>query len=186
MREWARANGGPVGLITVGILAAFPSHYIGIVLILVGLFWYVFTHQRLKSWLPFGWTGFGAKASQNLSRTYISDEEIRIADLFPPGEAVVEGKTFERCEFLGPAVVAFTGSCHLVSPVFDVSGLTPDALLWELEADRWVLGGVAFRDCTLRDCRFQSCGIAGTKADLEPFRSELLQRQQAHPAKGAA
>jgi hypothetical protein len=173
MREWAKANGGPIGLLVLGALAAFPNRIVGIALIGGGSVWYLLAHDRVRSWMPVRWTGFGNKPPINFSQTYFADQTIRIAELFPPGSAVVKGKTFERCRFIGPAVVAFLGGSHVISPGFDVGGLTPDALLWEMTEDRWVLGGVAFSDCVLRGCSFEACGIAATKDQIEHIRSEF-------------
>lgn len=173
MREWAKANGGPIGLLVIGVLAAFPNRYLGIVLIIGGAIWYLLTHDKVRAWIPIHWTGFGNKPLIDFSRTYFADQTIKIAEMFPPGNAVVKGKTFERCKFTGPAVIAFIGGSRVSSPAFDVGGLTPDALFWQMTDERWVLGGVAFSDCTLRDCSFEACGIAATQEQIEQIRREF-------------
>lgn len=173
MREWAKANGGPVGLVALGILAVFPSKILGGALIAVGLCWYVYTHDRLHRWVPIVWKGFGAHSSHALNRSYIADQEVRVVDLVAPGETNVTGKTLERCKVVGPAILALLDGTVADSCSFDIHGLTPDALFWEIESDRWVLGAIGLKRCTFRNCSFERCGIVGTKSDREYIQGEL-------------
>ncbi|HEY8083184.1 MAG TPA: hypothetical protein VIE64_06465 [Solirubrobacterales bacterium] len=177
MREWAKANGGPVGVVVLGLLVALPNAWVGGAVALFGVLWWIFSRDRVQRWLPFEWRGFGSPTRRGLDASYIADREIRLADLFSTDQAVITGKTFERCIFTGPGVVGFIES-RIVSPAFDVGGLTPDALLWEVEEERWVVGGVAFQDCVLRDCKFRGCGIAGTKDFLDQARQEMKENRR--------
>jgi hypothetical protein len=49
VRDWAAATGGPVGLISLGILAAFPSRWLGIGMISLGLVWLAWNRYRRRA-----------------------------------------------------------------------------------------------------------------------------------------
>jgi hypothetical protein len=53
VRQWAKAIGGPVGFVFIGVLAAFPIRELGFVLIAIGVLWglWNYTHRKDSSGL---------------------------------------------------------------------------------------------------------------------------------------
>lgn len=105
-------------------------------------------------------------------RTTFADREIRIADLVTADRSQVDRKTFERCTFLGPALVAFQRGIQ-ENVVFDVQGDPPEKVTWEVPAGRSALGIVIFDTCVIRDCSFKATAVVGTRENLDPLRREM-------------
>lgn len=163
-----------MGLIALGAFIAFPSRVAGIALVAAGVLWLVTTHERTRKWIPLEWKGFGNPHGCGLDKSYIADRTIRIVDLLQGGQTQVRGKTFERCHFVGPAV-GFSPTCQVLSPTLDTAG-DEETLFWEVEPNRFYLGAVGFDECTLRDCRFSSCGLAATKETIAHLKETAQTR----------
>lgn len=93
------------------------------------------------------------------------EQVVRIA-LFGGG-GPIRGRTFERCDIRGPAVVVPSGKTVSEYNTFDGSA---DAVLWEIPPDRSkVIGAIALEDCTFIRCRFANIGIAGPRDVIRAF-----------------
>lgn len=109
-------------------------------------------------------------------RRYFHRETVRLADLLPvSGPPVIEGRTFEDCTIVGPAVVAPMGIATLQGVTFDGH---PSALFIEVPMDRVLIGVIALVDCTFRGGKFQSVGIIGNKELGEKLRANVRGKYQ--------
>jgi hypothetical protein len=112
--------------------------------------------------------------AQELAAPYVRGRRISIIDLTTPQDVLVRQKTFEHCDLFGPAVVSFTGSGLLSQCSFAAPQTNIENILIEVAPNRYVAGVVGFAGCTLRDCRFFGVSIAGTREQIDMFRTELL------------
>ena len=101
-------------------------------------------------------------------RTY-RNQTIRLADLTVVND-VIEGMTFENCNIVGPAVVAFVGSGTVQNCGFDGD---PDSLFWDTADRGYIIGAVGIKDCRIFGCRFQRIGVAVKPQDRDMFLQGL-------------
>jgi hypothetical protein len=113
-----------------------------------------------------------------LAKQCISDRTLRIVDLVGDG-AHIEGRTFERCHIMGPALVTFIFPLKMSGGGF-VTGGNIEAILWEQPPNKRVIGIIAVENCVFRDCTFEGIGIVGPPEDIQQFRNAL-----AKPNKGS-
>jgi hypothetical protein len=122
---------------------------------------------------------------ERLRANYLYQETIRMSDLAPqaPGLPIVRGKTFERCVFLGPAVITFLNSIASGMGFFlDTPGQSREVLaeaFIEIETPRMLYGVVLFQECIFRNCSFMSISIAGSREDIDKALAEFKPSSEA-------
>jgi hypothetical protein len=78
-------------------------------------------------------------------------------DLLPPGGSRLDGLTFVRCFFRGPAVMLLAGCALRDNRFMD----TLSEIIWEIPRTREVVTGtIAFTNCTFERCTFEAIGLA--------------------------
>jgi hypothetical protein len=82
----------------------------------------------------------------NPLQSVFQDQRIQIADLMPPFGVEIEGKTFIRCELVGPANVVLMGG-----RMANCSGALVDAVCAPERIQ--ILNAIAFKDCTIESCK---------------------------------
>jgi hypothetical protein len=101
-------------------------------------------------------------------RTY-RNQTIRLTDLTVVND-VIEGMTFENCNIIGPAVIAFLPPGELRNSGFDGD---EEGLLWDVGERQHIIGAIGLSGCTIVGCRFQRIGIVVRAADREFIRRGL-------------
>lgn len=110
------------------------------------------------------------------SGKYLHGETIRLCDFVVAGEKpIIEGKTFEECTLLGPAMVYLFGVSTVHNCSFD-GGM--DSLFIEVEADRVVIGVIGLKDCVFRKCRFRGIGVIGPSDLIKRWREGFVQSDE--------
>lgn len=94
------------------------------------------------------------------------NELVRITDLATTSD-VIDGHDFESCHLVGPAVVAPLDNVHLEHN--EIAG-SLDALLLELPESTQQIGIIGLRNVTIRRCRLERIGIAGTPQFVMEFK----------------
>jgi hypothetical protein len=94
-------------------------------------------------------------------------EVVRLAELAAKSSSI-EDVEFDDCELLGPAVVAPLENLTIDGSNFDAP---PEALFIEVEDGRYVVGVIALRNVTIRNCRIRNVAILGTRESIAAFRS---------------
>jgi hypothetical protein len=94
---------------------------------------------------------------------------VRIADHTVVAD-LIEDLRFENCEIVGPAVLAV-----LDGNTFNGCGFEgdADAVIWEVEPDRRVIGAVGLRRVEFYGCSFKRIGLAMTPELAAVFRHQL-------------
>jgi hypothetical protein len=102
-----------------------------------------------------------------------ADQHVWLPQLFAEhsqaGQSILDGKTFERCRFEGPAVLLALGgaifdNCNMGESGGDVRNL----LLAPVGAEK-VVGVIPMRNCVFRDCAFYMVGFTGPTNFLKQF-----------------
>lgn len=114
-------------------------------------------------------------SSTDGQESYVEDQTFTLADLVQDlvkgGEpAVIVNRTFVRCTLRGPAILAPMGKTSFTRTTLEGS---LDALFWEVEEGRTIVGAVGARDCQFIDCTFPAVGIAGPAALRQKILDEL-------------
>jgi hypothetical protein len=104
--------------------------------------------------------------------TEFEGETVRVWELVTPGQRpIVKYRTFRRCTFMGPALIALVGR-----PDIDGLGLgggSPDELLWEVPAGSAKVGEIAFYSCTIRQCESEMIGWVATPEIVKHIRDTI-------------
>jgi len=95
------------------------------------------------------------------------DQTVRLVDLAAL-EDVIDGFVFERCQIVGPAVVALLGGTRISGCQW--SG-DPDAVIWPAHGREKVVGAVGLKDCQIVNCEFFRVGIFVPDDQLDTVRS---------------
>ncbi len=82
----------------------------------------------------------------------------------------VNGKTFQDCDLIGPAIIILKGKslvehCEIQAP----SGSRFESVLL-LTQDRYAFGVIPFNDCGMLNCNFINVGFAGDADGLEAIK----------------
>lgn len=97
------------------------------------------------------------------------NEAVRIADLTVHTD-LIQGRTFENCQILGPAVLALLGKTTISHCTFD--GNDFEDIAWPIATDRQtMIGAVGVADCEFFRCRLVQIGIAVPAAEIEQLRT---------------
>jgi hypothetical protein len=79
----------------------------------------------------------------------------------PPPDAYIQGKTFDRCIFRGPAVLLPAGSGNVFRGATNLYAGGRD-IFWEIpQGSMTKAGAIVVEDCIFNDCSFISVGLAG-------------------------
>ncbi|GAA0612563.1 hypothetical protein GCM10009422_04380 [Brevundimonas kwangchunensis] len=102
------------------------------------------------------------------------DQHIWLPQLFAEhaqaGQPFIDGKTFERCRFEGPAVLLpLAGTTFDACNMGEASGDIRNLLLAPVGESK-VVGVIPVRNCAFRDCAFYMVGFTGTTEFLKQFR----------------
>ncbi|HEY0598939.1 hypothetical protein [Brevundimonas sp.] len=85
------------------------------------------------------------------------------AHLQAGGGAVIEGRTFTDCVIEGPAVMLALQGVHFDGVNFGPTGGDMRNMLFRPMSGDIAIGAIPVRDCTFRNCRFQTLGITGSE-----------------------
>src|SRR5438445_633826 len=163
LREWGGVAADAVVLVPIGIglvAAAITGAYLELrkaspvwtVVAAVGVLVLVAGTARLS----IRW--FRNRFVQIGEESYLREKRIRLTELVTVLNPMVEARTFERCRFIGPAVIAMTGHGTLTGAKF----YAPlDSIFIEYGETHSVVGPILFKDCVIRDCWFEGVGIIG-------------------------
>jgi len=149
---------GAFGWWSVGLIAFFLT---SIALACIGLF-------REKISLVRAYREWPIRTDQiNPLKETFEAERISISDLRHPYSQIVEGKSFSRCQLIGPANIAFMGHGLLQKLHYDRCEIL-------IVRDDAPMGNVTvFQDCTLRDCSLVHCSIFVTQQIYEQMQAEM-------------
>jgi hypothetical protein len=78
------------------------------------------------------------------------------------GGAIIEGRTFTDCYIEGPAVMLVLEGVHFEGVNFGPSGGDLRNLLFRPMSGQRAIGSIPVRDCTFRNCQFNTLGITGS------------------------
>lgn len=93
---------------------------------------------------------------------------VRIADE-ARADWIVEGRVFEDCIILGPAVLLPFGVNEITGGLIEGD---PEAIFWESDQPgRGLTGAVVIKNCTFKNCRFVRIGFVGESGSLEKLRA---------------
>lgn len=184
IKHWTVANGGAPAVVIVGLGLIAVSPLLGTILVVLGSVWFIVRLDPVRKWL-IGLLGGDAETSPNtkddLGGFTIAHagevhvhaqggqpagaarqvegrrQEIRLADIVNERTFVIRGKTYEDVDFIGPAIIALSGT-QVYEP--RIPG-DLDATFWRLPNDKKeIVGAIVFDDCILRRCRFFAIGFA--------------------------
>lgn len=163
LREWIGTAADVATLVALGI-GAIVGAIIGAYLTLskAGIGWALLAAGGVllitAAALRFGWSWANTRVDPIGEESYLHEKRIRVTDLVTPGEVMVRRRTFEKCRFVGPAVITFAGVTNIDSPHFYG---TKDSVFIEVPEGSNLQGVIGFEDCVLRDCHFERIAIIG-------------------------
>jgi hypothetical protein len=113
----------------------------------------------------------------DLSKTIISDKVVFIMDVprGPNSPVIIEGKRFEGCAILGPAILAVQPGIEMIGCTFLVKGGI-ETMLFEVPPPGVKVGGIGFRSTSFISCTFFVIGFASDKGFLDYMRQESNKR----------
>ncbi|MEX2621028.1 MAG: hypothetical protein WD250_12520 [Egibacteraceae bacterium] len=104
----------------------------------------------------------------DLERREWRNEPVRLADL-TLNTPLIEGRTFENCQIIGPAIIAPLGTTSIAHCTWDGDF---DALVWPIAEGRdQVVGAIGALDCSFFRCRFVTVGLAVPASAVEQVRA---------------
>ncbi len=166
---------GPVILAFVPIAISMPSElWQGIVwgvvvfwgmLALLGNRALVKKCPGLIKWLPFLGSVQRYEPPESLGGTYLVNRTIRIADLAEDNRIV--GRTFEKCVFVGPAVLYAIKDNHITQCRWD----GPEAFIFVPKTQKKVNGPIGLEHCSFRECVFNGIGLITTEDHRDRLES---------------
>ncbi len=89
------------------------------------------------------------------------------------GSSIIEGKTFVRCRFEGPAVLLPVSGCSFSGCNMGEAGGDTRNLLLSPIGPQKVVGVMPFKDCVFRDSAFFMVGFTGTPDFLAQFQATV-------------
>ena len=166
---------GPMILVMAEIglgMTSYQSDWLGGILIGVAIFWVIFALLSNKAlmkkfpgileWAPFlDPTGIYAGSDQLMGK-YISQKNFSINNV--PYSGMIEGRTFEDCHILGPAVIHLCGTTTFYENKHEIPIIPnwQDAT-YTVISDSGIIGAVIVKDCVFRRCKFSKISFAGNK-----------------------
>jgi hypothetical protein len=107
----------------------------------------------------------------------ITGGNYRIVDLIDQ-DFMIRGLTATDVTFVGPAVIAVSGSIQIKDPIFTYGEGGPESLFWEIDPRRTnITGAIGLDACTLIRCTFNGIGIAALPEEM----ASLIQRITVNP-----
>lgn len=100
------------------------------------------------------------------------NEVLRVADLTVTSPTIEEAM-FVNCRLVGPAFLAIIDAVQLRSCTFDTAGLGLDAVLWEVDPPRPIVGATGLRAVCFEECRFEGVGFMATRPVIAMLRADL-------------
>ena len=105
------------------------------------------------------------KASDPMAPMF-NNMRINLTDLYRSqmhagGGAIIEGRTFTDCMIEGPALMLVLDGVHFDSTNFGETGGDVRNMLFRPMATM-AIGAIPVRNCTFRNCRFNTLGITGS------------------------
>jgi len=183
IRSWAGTAADAVTLFAVGVavlMAAVAGAWVELrqvgvgwaIVAAVGVFLIVVGGSRgLLNW----WKNRTDPVGEEF---YLRAKRIRLADMALPGHPLIEGRTFERCRFLGPAVVDFV-DCTLRGGDWQTDRVGgPDSMYIEVPEGKILVGTFRFQNCVFQDCHFQWIAWIGTPRTLAHVKEQVTPVQE--------
>lgn len=121
--------------------------------------------------LPDAWDARQLASTAELAGPKIVKRAVKIFDVPRNGEAI-EGRIFEDCTIIGPAIVAFSEGTSLQLPVFSDPGQIK-WLFWVIAQDRKALGVIGLKRCLFLRCRFNGIGFCGTRKQVKEWQEQI-------------
>jgi hypothetical protein len=175
--------------------------YIGI----AGLFFFLFPSWRgkMKGWLEkakkYGvhiawafilisvvWGSYTIYDNKNvawattpeLQASYLSNLNIKMADLGSTGNPIISSRVFENCEFYGPAVVIIHDNCVGMVGIAMLPGITMDTALIPTTTAN-ISGIFIFDNCVFKGiCKLNNVSIIGSPEVIEKLKEKLRQESE--------
>jgi hypothetical protein len=99
---------------------------------------------------------------------YFHSKRINLQWFVPPSGDAVEGKTFTKCEILGPLNIIPFG-CHIFNSLY----VSTDYIMVRDEAltRNQIRNGHVFRNCTFQECKFYFVSFLVSESAFEVFNS---------------
>ena len=114
-------------------------------------------------------TPTGSAESRELDplATDISGGHFALFDLYRAsmqsgGGAIIEGRTFTDCYIEGPAVMLVLEGTHFEGVNFGPTGGDLRNILFRPMSGERAIGAVPVRNCTFRNCQFNTLGLTGS------------------------
>jgi hypothetical protein len=107
-----------------------------------------------------------ASPTVNPRESYFSRQTIRLVDLVQNGGYTIEGKTFEDCLILGPAIIAGPNNI-IADSSFDAED--PDVIYIVMDPQVVHAGWILLSMCVFRRCEFRLIGIVGPQYGRDAF-----------------
>ncbi|MEX0836014.1 MAG: hypothetical protein WD010_07980 [Nitriliruptor sp.] len=108
-----------------------------------------------------------------IERREFRNELVRLADL-TVNDDVIQGRTFENCQIIGPAVMAPLGSTSITYCTWD--GTSFEAFAWPVAPERHLIGAIGALECTFFKCRFVRVGLVVPEDKLDEVRAGFTTR----------
>jgi hypothetical protein len=108
---------------------------------------------------------------QELAQQVIVSRTVQIYNV-PRNVDIIDGKVFEDCAIVGPAIIA-----SLEGTLFDLCRFGHPGqfkwLFWETAQDRVVIGVIGLRRCVFRNCNFAGIGLCGTRKVINDMKAKI-------------
>jgi hypothetical protein len=110
-----------------------------------------------------------------LQASYLSNLNIRMADLASTGNPIISGRVFEDCEFYGPAVISIHQNCTGDLAITTMQGITIDTAL--IPTTNPVNSGIfIFDNCVFKGtCKLNNVSIIGSPELIEALKEKMKQ-----------
>lgn len=105
----------------------------------------------------------------NPLENHFEDQIIPIGDLRLPGRQVHAHKTFLRCHFVGPGVIAFMGG------TLKDSTLNENGSIIAYDMPVILIGPTVLEDCIVRECHFYRVQLMMPREQTNAFRQEGME-----------
>ncbi len=90
-----------------------------------------------------------------------------------PYSGMIEGKTFEDCHILGPAVIHHSGQTSFYDCIHDLPVISnPENTVYTVIPDHGILGVLPMNNCVFRRCKFSNISFVGNEQ-----AGEIMKRQ---------
>ena len=137
--DWVSAY-GPIGWLACGMA--------GLLTFVAGFWIYSFAREKYIN-STISKTFYEKTDRINPMQTHFLDARIRLEDLLPPGTGWVTGKTFEKCDLIGPLNIA-TYNCIMQGNHY----ASVDHIMIDPECIDRIMNARGFSDCRFLGCTF--------------------------------